>query len=97
MIHDINIKKFLNLLTNDNLILPGVRELKKSNLSILYLVTIPRVRPHKYLKLTKAEALIFFYIFFSIMNDIVISLNKNLNDEDISMLLLQTHALNCKI
>jgi len=44
------------------------------------LVTIPRVRPHKYMDLTKAEALIF--IVFSMMNDInlnLIELKKNPN------------------
>lgn len=51
LVHDSNIRTFLGLLTDDNNILPGITDLKNSDLSTFYLVTIPRVRPHKYLNL----------------------------------------------
>jgi len=71
----------MNLITNDERILPGITNLKNLDRSIFYLVTIPRVRPHKYLELTKAEALIF--LIFSFVNDTVISINKKVNEEDV--------------
>lgn len=44
--------------------------------SIISLVTIPRVRPHAYLKLTKAESYIF--VLFHVINDIMIMITKKL-------------------
>ncbi|CAL1677524.1 unnamed protein product [Lasius platythorax] len=74
LIQETNLRNFLSLLTKDNNLLKGVNELRSGDCSIFCLVTIPRVRPHKYLDLTMAEALIF--ITFSMINDIVITMSK---------------------
>lgn len=55
LIQKVNLKNFLILLTEDNKILSGVKELKEENCSIFCLVTILRIRPHKYLKLKTTD------------------------------------------
>lgn len=66
MTNEANLNRFLNMLEEDpNLYFNNIR----GNLSIMYLVTIPKITPHKYLNLSKAEALIF--ITFNIIRDSV--------------------------
>ncbi|KMQ84868.1 abc transporter permease [Lasius niger] len=86
LIQETNLRNFLSLLTKDNNLLKGVNELRSGDCSIFCLVTIPRVRPHKYLDLTMAEALIF--ITFSMINDIVITISKR-GTESLNKKLLQ--------
>lgn len=70
MIDDSNFTIFLNKLNANEETLPGYDKLKESNY-IMYMVSIPRVRPHKYMDLKEADALIF--IIFNIINDAVIT------------------------
>lgn len=77
-VNELNLRNFLSLLTKDNNLLQGVNELRSGDCSIFCLVTIPRVRPHKYLDLTRAEALVF--ITFSMINDVVITMSKRGTD-----------------
>jgi len=72
MIEEANYSTFIAKMNTREEDLMGYDKIKNSNF-IMYLVTIPRVRPHKYLELTHAEALIF--IIFSMMNDMVINIS----------------------
>lgn len=78
LIQDTHLKTFSDLFTKDDTILPGISKFLNTDKSIMCLVTIPRVRPHKYLRLTKFKGLIF--LIFSIINDFVIAMSKNSND-----------------
>jgi len=74
MIDEVNMNMFFDKMNTNNDALEGFDDVKK-NPSIMYLVTIPKVRPHEFLNLSKAEALIF--IIFSMMNDMIINLANN--------------------
>lgn len=76
-IREPNLINFFNALNTNNDALQGLDDVKR-NPSIMYLVTIPKIKPHTYLNLSKAEALIF--IIFNMINDIVINLKLRITD-----------------
>lgn len=70
--------RFFDALNTNNDALQGFDDVKE-NPSIMHLVAIPKVAPHTYLNLSKAEALIF--IIFNIINDIEINLKLRIKNE----------------
>lgn len=83
MIQEQNMKTFFDLIISDESQLPGINFIKNTDKSIMTLVAIPRVRPHKYLKLTKADG--FIFLIFAMINDIVINLNNRRINPNLEM------------
>jgi len=77
LMNERNLINFFDALNTNNDALQGFDDVKR-NPSIMYLVTIPKIKPHTYLNLSKAEALIF--IIFNMINDIVINLELRITN-----------------
>lgn len=91
LMQDSNLQTFEDLFIKNDNVLPGISRFLNGQKNIMCLVTIPRVRPHKYLNLTKFEKLIF--LIFSMINDIVQNIGKNNQEMTVSFTLDTTSKL----
>jgi len=79
MTNEANLTRFLNFFDNDDndFSINDIDDIKR-NPSIIYLVTIPKIKPHKYLNLSKVEAVIF--ITYNIIRDSVTNLKLQMSN-----------------